>query len=1243
MKNIFKVDTPRKMALGSSLGVLIGFLPIMGIKIICIGALSLIFQLNIITVFVGTCLITIMPILNALPFWVAGKLAGYEIPIFSFRYLNFQHLRHWSLSIQYHFIGSIIVGIGFSVLLYPVFKWFYNRNYDKGYEQHINDKCIFYDVKGNRKLFVKKTLLVFLCAVFIVLIIFFKSITDDATIPSLGLNNISKFSKIIPINVKLGSKNLAGKLRKYEKKNPTYQVGYKKHNNIKFIKSNNEKNQKKEVYAFYVNWDENSKFAFERNAENINYVIPEWYHLSKNATLNREDTSNIIRIASENNVKIMPLINNNVNDKWDSILLHNMLCTKENRNKLVNSLYRNIKNSKYCGVNIDFEELNEKDKKTFIEFMKELYTKFNKNRLMVTIDVPAQDDSYDYVTLSKYVDRMIVMLYDEHDQTSTEGPIASTDWYNNILENANIPEGKLITALGNYGYDWTDDTSTADAVTFGDITDMTTQGKIKIQWDAESGNPYFRYKDGDENHTVWFLDGATLYNEVKTSMKFNSKGVAVWRLGSEDPSIWHVLKNLKEYNTSLNSLKDITCSDPVRYLGKGEVLKIKSAQKSGSRKCTVDKDGYINSENYISFPKPYEIERYGYTKDKKVVLSFDDGPDPKYTPQILNILNKYKIKGTFFVIGENGEMNPDLIERLYSEGHEIGNHTFTHPNVAQISDKRTEMELNANQRLVQELTGHSMTMFRPPYVADAEPSTENEILPVIRAQHMGYTMIGELIDPNDWQKPSTNVIIDRVMSGVKAGNGNVILLHDGGGNRENTVKALPIIIEKLKSQGYKFVTINELLGKSKEDVMPSIKGSERTFMLYDKAVYDGVFGWNTFISILFYAAIFLGIIKYIVLMILSYKQKKSYEKLTYSNKYSPFVSVVIAAYNEEKVICKTINSILKSSYKDYEIIIVDDGSKDNTSNVVEENFKDYNNIRIIRKKNGGKASAINKGILEAKGNLIVSLDADTIIDKKAISLMIRHFEKENVAAVSGNAKVGNVNNVLTKWQHIEYVTGFNLERRAFHSLNCITVVPGAIGAWRKDVIVKCGLFKEDTLAEDTDLTITVLEHEYRIEYEEKAYAYTEAPEKIKDFIKQRYRWCYGTLQCLWKHKRALFNRKLSTLGYIALPNMWIFQFIFQTFSPIADILFIIGMFGNEPKKILAYYLTFFAVDLLASIFAFKLEGENLKPLLWLFLQRIVYRQFMVFVIIKSIISALIGISVGWNKLDRAGSVNNIGI
>ena len=359
------------------------------------------------------------------------------------------------------------------------------------------------------------------------------------------------------------------------------------------------------------------------------------------------------------------------------------------------------------------------------------------------------------------------------------------------------------------------------------------------------------------------------------------------------------------------------------------------------------------------------------------------------------------------------------------------------------------------------------------------------------------------------------------------------------------------------------------------------------------------------------------------------------------------------AYNEEFVIGATLRSLLDCDYENFEIVVVDDGSIDRTSEVVREQFADESRVRLFTEPNAGKAEALNLGLRQSTGEIIVALDADTQFPADTIRALARRFVDPRMGAVAGNAKVGNRINIVTRWQALEYITSQNMDRRAFASLNCITVVPGAVGAWRRELIEKCGGFSTDTLAEDQDLTLQIRKLGFHIGYEETAIGWTEAPQTLRMLAKQRYRWAYGTLQCLWKHRDALLRPKYGTLGFVAMPNVWIFQIIFPLISPVMDLLLIYTCLSalidrfqqpsvytfNNMRQVLFYYALFLAVDWSAACFAFVLERKERWGLLWwLFLQRFCYRQVMYYVMIKSVSTAFTGAIVGWGKLERKATV-----
>ncbi|MEH7482101.1 polysaccharide deacetylase family protein [Neobacillus drentensis] len=1208
VRSLFAPVTGNAGAVASTLGFFMGFFPLDSFRIPLLLVLSLLLRLNIIALFLGTLIPLFIPKMNHLPFLDMRLLEDYWL------FSTLQSKIQLSQIMASGVLGGLI-----GLVCYYIFHWFYNLGLKK---RERNQEHVFLDPAKRRWSIIKRMSAGFTVLIILVSTIFIESLNTNPEFPELQLNKSAVKSGIEPINKSFSAEQLATQFQKTSP-SPLNQ------------KNIGQSNKKQEVYGFYVDWDKNSHTSFKKNSDSITTLVPGWMQLTPGLTLKTSTDKSIIAEAKAHNIKILPLVNNFSNNKWDGEALHRLFITPGAEDLFIKKMLEYVRTNDFDGINIDFENIHSKDKEDFTHFIGKVHKAFHPHGLMVTLDVPPNNNSFNYTSLATNVDRMIVMLYDQHHSMSKPGPVAPSDWVKENLNQLHIPSEKLIVSLGSFGYDWEENShQPADTVAFGDIMDLGIGTNLQIQWNKQIGNPYVRYKRNGKNHIVWFLDAASFYNQMKLAIDHGSRGIAVWRLGSEDPSIWNYLNKPKGITDPSHALQTLVSPKPVHYTGAGEVLKIASPAEKGKRTIQLDSHGLIQTETYTKLPKPSEVVRYGKPKRKEVVLTFDDGPDPTYTPQILDILDKNHIKGSFFIIGENALQHPELVNKMFKEGHEIGNHTFTHPDVASITPFQTRMELNANQRLFQEITGHSMTLFRPPYVANAEPSTKSELEPILRAQDMGYTMVGELIDSDDWQRLSSDAIVNRVLNQLPEG--NVILMHDAGGDRSNTVKALPMIIKELKQRGYTFTTIADLTGKSNSQIMPPVKDSP--YLVYDKAVFMVIQGWHLGLSFLFYSAILLGILRLAIFVFLSRKQVKRYKETQIDPNFTPFVSVVIAAYNEEKVICKTVDSILSSDYPAFEILIIDDGSKDDTAGVVQEKYTKHPLVRLIKKTNGGKSSAVNLGFKEANGEIVVALDADTLIEENAISLLVNHFKNENVAAVSGNVKVGNKGNLLTNWQHIEYVTGFNLERRAFAALNCITVVPGAIGAWRKTAVEDAGYFQEDTLAEDTDITLTLLRQGKRIEFEEKAYAFTEVPEDIKSLAKQRYRWVYGTLQCLWKHRDALFNKKHNSLGFIALPNMWLFQYIYQTISPIADILFIIALFNPHPERAAIGFILFYLLDFLTSLYAFRLEKESPKPLASLFLQRILYKQLMTYVVIKSIFSAIKGVTVGWGKLKRKGNV-----
>jgi cellulose synthase/poly-beta-1,6-N-acetylglucosamine synthase-like glycosyltransferase len=351
----------------------------------------------------------------------------------------------------------------------------------------------------------------------------------------------------------------------------------------------------------------------------------------------------------------------------------------------------------------------------------------------------------------------------------------------------------------------------------------------------------------------------------------------------------------------------------------------------------------------------------------------------------------------------------------------------------------------------------------------------------------------------------------------------------------------------------------------------------------------------------------------------------------------PRVCVLIPAYNEEAVIERTIRSVLASDWSDFTIVVVDDGSTDATAARVQAIAETTPRVRLLRKSNGGKSHSINYGLAHVEEDVIVSIDADTIVLPGTIRALAERMRDPAVDAVCGNVQVGNVNSILTSLQDVEYVTSQNYDRRAFEVLNCISVVPGATGAWRRSSLLRVGGYSHDTLTEDADVTLTLLRGGGTIVYEAAARSLTEAPETVAALFKQRFRWSYGTLQCLWKHRSA-FGR--GTLGTIAIPNMILFQILFPLLAPVGDLVLLLSIWRGDLSAIAAGYLTFLVLDLIGSAIAFGLDRRSPKTLWVVLIQRFCYRQFLYYVTVRSLVAALAGSRHGWNKLERVASVEH---
>ncbi len=1007
--------------------------------------------------------------------------------------------------------------------------------------------------------------------------------------------------------------------------------------------------------AFYVAWDPQSFFSLKKSISKLNLVIPEWFFLDENAdTIKTNIDKRAFDIIKASGVKIIPMLTNNIHEKWRGDVVHRIINDPAKKERLINDLIRLLQQNNFQGINIDFEELVETKNEVLVNFQKEVYQRLHANNLLVTQDVIPFNEDYNYEALSEYNDYLFLMAYDEHSADGQPGTISSQRWMEAAVDEMakHVDTKKIILAMAGYGYDWRAD-GVATTVTYQEALSTARESDAVVEFDNNTYNLYYDYYDDfDRMHTVHFTDAGTNFNTLRFATEYGLAGTALWRLGSEDSRIWDFYDKdmskpaLATFNFA--HFNKVESSNDVDYIGEGEVLDVVSEPQSGHITPEIDTaDMLISEEHYDTLPSMFVVKRWGKPVGKQMVLTFDDGPDPTYTRQILDTLAKYHVPASFFVVGIEAETNIPLVKRIYSEGHEIGNHTFSHPNMAEVSHNRAFLEMDATRLLIECITGHTTIMFRAPYNADSEPEKMEELIPVQLSRKRNYLTIGESIDPEDWQ-PGINAdsIFNRVVR--YQANGNIILLHDAGGDRSQTVKALPRIIKYFRQHGYAFTTVANLLGKNREQVMPPVpKGAGyRNVQMY-LFILESFYYLGHILFSMFIVFLVLGICRLLFMATLALKQQAKEKRYVFSAiTEKPLVSIIVPAYNEEINAVNSLENLLKCDYENFNIYFIDDGSTDNTYKRVSEAFAQHSKVTVLTKTNGGKASALNFGISQTMASYVVCIDADTKLKSNAVSLLMRHFltakqdKQQQVGAVAGNVKVGNEVNMITRWQSIEYITSQNFDRKAFAYINAITVVPGAIGAFRKDAIEAAGGFTTDTLAEDCDLTIRILKAGYRVENENDAIALTEAPETVKQFLKQRFRWSFGVMQTFWKHRDALFSNRYKTLGWIALPNILLFQFIIPVFSPLADVLMIVGLFTGNAANIGRYYLLFMLVDTAIALMAFTFEKEKIYKLLWLIPQRFAYRWLMYVVLFRSYRRAIKGELQSWGVLKRTGNVKD---
>lgn len=630
-------------------------------------------------------------------------------------------------------------------------------------------------------------------------------------------------------------------------------------------------------------------------------------------------------------------------------------------------------------------------------------------------------------------------------------------------------------------------------------------------------------------------------------------------------------------------------------------------------------------------PLSYEIP------DDTIVLTFDDGPDPEWSPKVLDRLARYDAHAVFFVTGTMASRHPDLVRRMIDEGHEVGLHTFNHPDLSLQSKARIDWELAQNQLALAGSAGVRTSLFRPPYSSHSD-ALDNASWPVTEyIGSLGYISAFNDTDSKDWARPGVDAIVERATP-KKPGDGAVVLMHDSGGDRSQTVAALDRLLPQLKSEGYRFSNLTEALDA------PSAHTPVSGFDLWKGKAFVGAVGVSErAMSVLTVALAVVGSLvfaRFGLMLVLSFVHARRVRRpgFRWGEPVTEPATVLVPAYNEAKCIANTVRSLMAGDHP-IEVVVVDDGSSDGTAEIVED--LRLPGVRVVRQVNAGKPAALNNGIAHASHDLVVMMDGDTVFEPSTVRELVQPFGDPRVGAVAGNAKVGNRDKLIGAWQHIEYVMGFNLDRRLYDVLRCMPTIPGAVGAFRREALERVGGMSEDTLAEDTDITMAMHRDGWHVVYAEKARAWTEAPESVQQLWSQRYRWSYGTMQAIWKHRAALLERGPSgRFGRVGLPLVSLFMVVAPLLAPLIDVFLLYGIIFGPTGKTVAAWAAVLAIQGACAAYAFRLDRERMVHLLSLPLQQILYRQLMYVVLLQSWITALTGGRLRWQKLRRTGAVES---
>jgi len=863
---------------------------------------------------------------------------------------------------------------------------------------------------------------------------------------------------------------------------------------------------------------------------------------------------------------------------------------------LIQALVDDVHQAGWDGVVLDLEKLLPEARAPYPSFVAALKAALGNRRVLVAVPAASTPDEpdmvpYDLAALGRAADGIVWMAYDQHDPNGDPGPVAGLPWVRATVAVAvaAIPPAKVILGVAGYGYAWRS-AGSADEVTAPQAEALAHAGGAKPRFDPLEQEWHATTADGRD---LWWDDATAGVERAQVAADAGLGGVALWRLGSEDRRLLATLP----FPASKVSAVTAAAAD-----ASATARPLQQMQGRGT-----------------------------------VALTFDDGPDATWTPKILAILEQEKVPGTFFVVGKQAQARPGLVRQEVAAGNVVGDHTFSHPDLSNVPVWEEKLQIQGGAWVVEGITGRKPLLFRSPYGEGDTPTGHHRVGADQLAAQTGLYPEGWNDDPQDWSRPGADVILQRSLDAATTR--TVVLLHDGGGDRSQTVAALPGMIHALKAQGYSFTTV-DALDASAITPYEARQGWSKVRGYGIVATYRTWQALRRLVVWVLLATALLAILRVLIGAPLALIHRLRARRLpaTPPGWVAPTVSVLVPAYNEATVLETTLASLAALDPSPVEIIVIDDGSTDATADIARGWLSRLPILRVEQQPNAGKAAALNRAIALATGEVVVVIDADTLVDPGFLGAVLPHFADPKVAAVAGNVKVGNRRNILAGLQSLEYIVSLNLDRRAQAQAGVVGIVPGAAGAFRTATLRAVGGYPPDTLVEDADLTVVLLRAGWRIHYEGRAISWTEVPEHLADIVKQRRRWCYGTIEVAAKHAGALFDRRSGRVGLVLLPWQLASQVILPLLSPLADLFLVYLLVVHAKGEVVTVLGIAIVADIALATLAIALDGERLRMIFFAPLLRVLWRPLQLVVLARASRRWAIGGSERWRKVTRYGHV-----